>query len=507
MQQKNTLIRTKQLIKKTVFFVFIISGLFAQGSINGLLSRGVNSAYNLDFTNAEQLFHKAIETDPDSPLGFYHVAQLHIWIYLGSKDPGEYLIFLKYSDMALERIKKLLDKNPKDELMLYYLGNLRTLRALAFAMNDSALDAFWEAKNARNSFEEALDINPEFYDAYGGIGVFDYSLTYIPGMFRWAINLTGLSSDPNRGLKYLLTSYKKGKLNKIETTYHLSRIYTEYLADYDSAKVYLRELLSKYPKNTLFLYQNALTFMKDKELDKAESELNKILRIDNKKLIVVNSLARFRLGEIYFAKNQFQKSINEFNIFLEKSKDFDFVGMANFKIALAYAILDDKEMSIKHLNDAKSGNLDLFEDAYAKNRSEKYSENGFSNDALFVYKMNNYFDNGKYKIVYDSLATEFKNIKDIDLRGVALVLLSESCINLKKYPEAVSFAELVNSNEYSKEKWVKPYSKYLIGRANFIVGEEKSASKFLDDAEDLNNYDFKDKIQSQINNIKRKLNN
>jgi len=47
----------------------------------------------------------------------------------------------------------------------------------------------------------------------------------------------------------------------------------------------------------------------------------------------------------------------------------------------------------------------------------------------------------------------------------------------------------------------------LIGRANFIVGEEKSATKFLDDAEDLNNYDFKEKIQSQINNIKRKLNN
>ncbi|MFA7289866.1 MAG: tetratricopeptide repeat protein [Melioribacteraceae bacterium] len=495
------------MIRKTVFLLFIFSGLFAQSNINGLLNRGENSAYNLDFTNAEQLFHKAIELAPESPLGFYHVAQLHIWIYLGSKDPGEYLIFLKYSDMALERIKKALDKDPKDELMLYYLGNLRTLRALAFAMNDSALDAFWEAKNARNSFEEALDINPDFYDAYAGIGVFDYSLTYIPGMFRWAINLTGLSSDPSRGLKYLLTSYKKGKLNKTETTYHLARIYTEYLADYDSASVYLRELLSKYPKNTLFLYQNALTLMRDKELDKAETALNSILRIDNKKLSVVNSLARFRLGEIHFSKNQFQKSINEFKIFLEKSKDFDFVGMANFKIALAYAFIGNKEESNKYLSDAKSGNLDLFEDSYAKNRAEKYENNGFSDDALFVYKMNNYFENGKNSIVYDSLSSKVKDIKDADIRGVALVLLSESCINLKKLPDAVSYAELVSSLELVNEKWVKPYAKYLIGRANFIVGEVKWAPKYLDDAEDLNNYDFKEKIQSQINNIKRKLKN
>ncbi|MCK9280122.1 MAG: DUF3808 domain-containing protein [Melioribacteraceae bacterium] len=495
------------MIKKIVFFVFIFSGLFAQGNINGLLSKGINSAYNLDFTNAEQSFHKAIELAPESPLGFYHVAQLHIWIYLGSKDPGEYLIFLKYSDMALERIKKALDKDKNDELMLYYLGNLRTLRALAFAMNDSALDAFWEAKNARNSFEEAIDINPEFYDAYGGIGVFDYSLTYIPGMFRWAINLTGLSSDPNRGLKYLLASYKKGKLNKIETTYHLSRIYTEYLADYDSATVYLNELLSKYPKNTLFLYQKALTLIRDKELGKAESELNKILRIDNKKLSVINSLARFRLGEIHFSKNQFQKSINEFKIFLEKSKDFDFVGMANFKIALAYAILGNKEESKKYLSDAKSGNLDLFEDSYAKNRAEKYEENGFSEDALFIFKMNNYFESGKYSIVFDSLSTEIKNIKENDLRGVGLVLLSESSINLKNLPEAVSFAEMVSSHDYTYEKWVQPYSKYLIARANYIVKEDKLANKFLGEAEDLNNYDFKEKIQSQINYIKRKLKN
>ena len=43
---------------------------------------------------------------------------------------------------------------------------------MAQATNNSTVDAFWASKKAVNYFEETLELNPKFYDAYLGLGSF-----------------------------------------------------------------------------------------------------------------------------------------------------------------------------------------------------------------------------------------------------------------------------------------------------------------------------------------------
>ncbi|MCL6098924.1 MAG: hypothetical protein M1391_10155, partial [Bacteroidetes bacterium] len=87
-------------------FLLINSFLFGQSQIQSLVQQGMNQAYNMEFDSAEKTFNRIIEIKPNSPQGFYRIAEIHFWIYLGSKDPGEYQVFLKFADLAQTRIDK-----------------------------------------------------------------------------------------------------------------------------------------------------------------------------------------------------------------------------------------------------------------------------------------------------------------------------------------------------------------------------------------------------------------
>ncbi|MFA3782916.1 tetratricopeptide repeat protein [Melioribacteraceae bacterium 4301-Me] len=495
--------------KTYIFFtLFCLSITFLKAqnlTIQNLAKTGWDAAYSLRFADAEKFFNKIIEYNKDLPYGYYNIARLHFWLYLGSNDPGEYFIFLKYSELATQKIEKMLDKDDDNPKYNYILGNIELLRAMVHAINNNALDAFWEAKNAKNNFDKTLQSDSTFYDAYMGLGLLDYALSYVPSMFKWAVNLTGLSSNKERGLKYLLLSYKKGKLDKTENAFHLAKIYTDYLANYDSASIFLNILLTKYPNNVLFLYQSALTNIKARKLDKAESSLNQIIKINNPKIPIINSLALFRKGEIYFRRNNFKMAKEEYQKFIDVTKEMDYVGIANLRIAVCNAMIDSTINNEKYFEGAKSGNPDIFEDAYAKIKSDKFKNKGFSEEYLYLITMENNLFSAKYKLVYDSLKVHYPVLKEEEERAKALAYISEACINLGKFNEAISFIARIDSLNYHQDKWIKPYSLFLLAKANYSLNNKKKAVLYLNQAENSNEFEFKDSIQALINNLKRKM--
>ncbi|MEW6702143.1 MAG: tetratricopeptide repeat protein, partial [Bacteroidota bacterium] len=422
------------------FFLFIDAALFCQTQFTGspqrspsgntyaesLVQQGLNQAYNLELYAAERTFNKVIELKPNSPIGFYHIAKLHFWSYLGSRDPGEYQVFLKFADLAQQRIEKMLDENPKDYQTTYIAGNLASFRAMAQATNNSSVDAFWSSKKAVDYFEETLKLNPRFYDAYLGLGLFDYAMSFVPDFLRWAVNLTGLTSDRERGFLYIKKAFKKGTIDKTEASFHLSKIYTDYLAEYDSAFIHLRSLSSRYPNNTLFIYQYAVSLIKDRQLDRANDILNRVIKLNNKKLPQITALAYYRKGEFFFKKNQYKTAINQYEKFLDLSKELDFTGYAALNIALCYKFLGDDELFKENLKLAHEGNQDIFEDSYAKQKSDKYLYNGISPIELKLIRMKNNLDAGKYKIVYDSLKTEIEKIENNESKAAAYIYFSEA---------------------------------------------------------------------------------
>ena len=172
-------------MSRKIFFVlfFISCVLRAQSSTDAMLKTGLNYAYNFQLDEAEKIYKKVIELQPEQPFAYHYLAQDYLWAFLGSKDNDQYAAFQKYSDLAIQKAENILNDDPKNVRVLYMLANDYSFRAMANGANSSTIDAFWSSKKAVGYYEKTIDLNPEFYDAYKGLGVFNYALSFVPGMF------------------------------------------------------------------------------------------------------------------------------------------------------------------------------------------------------------------------------------------------------------------------------------------------------------------------------------
>ena len=496
-------------MKTTILFIILLtltSIHLGQSALPPLIREGREQAYNMKLDAADKLFNKYNSLKPDSPYGYYYKAQIHFWIFLGSRDNKEYQIFLKLSDEDKEKIEKVLTKEPKNFRIKCLAGNLASFRAMAQATNNSSVDAFWSSKKAVKYFEESLELNPKYYDAYLGLGLFDYAMSFVPDFLKWAVNLTGLSSDKERGFRYIQKAYEKGTDEKIEAAFHLSKIYTDYLADCDSAFFFLNLLTSQYPSNQLFSYQYAVTLIKNRQLGKAMEVLNRVIRQNNKKLPQIIALCYYRKGEIFFKKNKYKSAVEMYSRFLKDTRELDFAGFAALNAAYCYKLMGDEAGYKKYLSLTKNGNQDIFEDSYAKHCGEKYQNTGIQPVELKLVVAKNNLDAGLFRIVYDSLKLNIDNFDKSDIKSVALAYLAEASLSLRKYPESLNITDQILSMNPSNERWTRPIAYLLKAKAKFASGEKSDALELLKQAEQYNSYEFKDNIQARIEGMKRKLN-
>lgn len=495
---------------KKLFLLLVLTflcsvNLYSQSNLQSIVQVGVEKLYNMEFKTAEKYFNRTIDEYPEQPNGYYRIAQLHFWIFLGTRDPGEYFVFLKFADLALQKIDKILDDDEKNYRLIYMAGNLESYKAMAYATNNSTVDAIWASKKAVDYFNQTLELNPKYYNAYLGLGIFDYAMGFVPDFLKWAVNLSGLSSDKERGLHYIKTAFNRGT-EKTEAAFHLAKIYTDYLAEYDSAYIYLNYNLERNPSNTLFIYQYAVTLIKHRQLDRANDLLNKVIRINNTRIPQLISLAHYRKGEINFKKNKFKEAAVEYEKFLSTTKEIDFEGIASLNAALCYKFLGDTEQYEKYLASVGNGNQDIFEDAYAKTKADEFSERGITEDDEKLIRMHNYLESARYRVVFDSLKSAYKDMQTNEAKAAALIYFSDAALYLKKYAEANTACEEILAMQISKEKWIIPNAYLNMALANYYVGGKTAAIEFLGKANDNNSFEFKDWLQARIEHLKRRLN-
>lgn len=486
-------------------YVIFIFGNLSASQFTQKIESGLKSANNFEFNSATKIFKQVVQHYPKEPDGYHYLSMIYLWYYLGSKDEIEYSTFLRYSDIALDLAQKKLDENENSAETNFLLGQIYTYRAMANAKKQNSLEAFWATKKAVDYYKETLKINPKYYDAYYGLGLFKYTLSYVPSLFNWALKVTGLSGDKLEGLRLLKKSYKYGKSTRVESAYHLSRIYLDYIANYDSAETYLSEITDMYPKNIIFNYQFALLNINKRNLQKANYYLDKVLSLKGSKFVQTNSFAFFLKGEIEFKKNNFAKAMEYYDKFLTTTKDFDYSGIAYFNMAICSFALDNSEEGKKYLLLARNGNDDIPDDNYAKRRSAILFEQGVPKFQLKIFMANNYLNNAEYSKSIELLKPILDSLKNIDEKGEALLVLSDALLSSGKISEALKYSVAGGKLDFVNEKWIYPNILYISAKAHKAAGKWKDARQILLEAERNNDSDFKDKLLPKINYLKKQL--
>ncbi|HNW43831.1 MAG TPA: hypothetical protein PKI19_04950 [Elusimicrobiales bacterium] len=243
--------------------------------------RGIAYMYRLEFDKAEGEFKEITVLAPDSPAGYCALAALAWWRYSQNFDmePGLKGVekeFISNSDKVIELSKKMIKQGRDLDQAYFFMGTAYGLQGRWYSVQRSWFKAYSRGRKARKFLKKCVETNPAVYDAYLGLGIFDYYAAVLPGALGFAAKLFA-GGDRERGMEYVRTAREKGRFFKLEARIFLIEIYSRHEKDYQAAFAECADLRAQDPANMLFRLGEIMTHVQAQDwagvLEEAEAFL------------------------------------------------------------------------------------------------------------------------------------------------------------------------------------------------------------------------------------------
>jgi tetratricopeptide (TPR) repeat protein len=233
-----------------------------------LVMEGVDSIYRMDFDAADAAAKKAMALDPDYPHAYLGAAATDFIRYVyGPTQSDEKLVasFEKKVGVAIDVSERWLKTHPNDPDVLLVLGSGYGISARLALERHEYLNGFRYGSRSMKYIRASIAADPEMYDSYLGLGMFDYYVDTIPRFAGWLAKIM-LGGNRARGLKELRIAAEKGHFARTAAQLILVEIDTqdEFGArDPADAVRLMAGIVEKYPNSSMLqsayvvaLYEN-----------------------------------------------------------------------------------------------------------------------------------------------------------------------------------------------------------------------------------------------------------
>ncbi len=228
------------------------------------LDEGLKDLYSLDYARSRAAFRKLIEAEPDSPFGYLFEAGGIWW-----ESSQEYGLFTDtptlqglFEEDVDEAIHKADDwtrsRDPRQRADGYFvsgmaLGTLGQWRL----MKHRWIDAYFAGKKAVKQLRKCLKIDPAYYEADLGLGVFDYQSANLSGIAKLGI-LLGMRGDEVRGLHEIRMAADHSRYASRQAEEFLLSIYLLDKRDSRAALPWIERLQNDVPGSPYYVFLEAL---------------------------------------------------------------------------------------------------------------------------------------------------------------------------------------------------------------------------------------------------------
>ncbi|MFA6316945.1 MAG: hypothetical protein WC943_05955 [Elusimicrobiota bacterium] len=233
--------------------------------VQSALDQGIRKLYDLDYEASRGEFRSLIESEPDNPLGYLFESG-QIW-WQSSAEYGLFKgtptlqgLFEQDIDSALKKAKPLL--KAKDDAVEtdghFVAGMALGTKGMWEILRWRWLDACFTGKKALGHLKATVKADPEYYDAYLGLGIFDYQAAHLPAVVKPVALLCGAHGNEKRGLERMALAMEKGRYLRRQAAQFMASVFIIDQQDYARALTLIHGLRTDYPESPYFKYLEAV---------------------------------------------------------------------------------------------------------------------------------------------------------------------------------------------------------------------------------------------------------
>ena len=229
------------------------------------LDEGLKLLYSLDYARSRAAFRKLIELEPDNPFGYLFESGGLWWQSaqeFGLLQDAPDLRTLFESDVAAAQRKAgayIDSKDPQLRADGYFVSGMALGTLGQWRLTQGHwMDAYFAGKKAIKHLRKCVKLDPTYYDADLGLGVFDYQAARFSGIAKLGF-LFGVHGNEKRGLAEIELAADKARYANRQASAFLLCIDLIDRRDFARALPIVQKLRADFPLSPYYLFLETVT--------------------------------------------------------------------------------------------------------------------------------------------------------------------------------------------------------------------------------------------------------
>lgn len=284
----------------------------------------IDSLYNRNTVASDEIMKNWQERYPDHPIWPMWDA-MEIWwqvledLYDDSLD-NKLMEAMQRSDYEAGRLLNRHSNHP-DALIIRALANGYIARH--YSNRDNWMTSVRTARRAYVSYQQLIEVEPDFIDNEFVRGMVAYYSEYIPEEYPVvrAVSWFLPDGDKKEGLRKIDIAARNGIFSRPEATYFMGNILLNYEKNYNSAMIYFRKLKQDYPDNGYYRRLVVRTLanqnLHDEVLQEVEDIINHWHKEGHTPGAVMMEEIRFWEGRALYRLKRYEEALDAFRAAIE----------------------------------------------------------------------------------------------------------------------------------------------------------------------------------------------
>ena len=333
--------------------------------LHQLYVRGVRLALNWQNEESRAALDEILRRDPDQPAGYYFLGALMLNTiqYHDQTQSGKLESEMRgFFETAIQKADKLLKKNPDDFQANFFKGASLGFRAIFRLRNLRILAAASDARVAKACMEKSVALEPTFYDAYLGLGMYNYFVDALPSVVKFLKALLFIPpGDREKGVAQIVLATEKGTYCGTYAKVILSGIYHNFESEFEKGCEVEKQLARECPDHPWYaLERGSFIVYMYRDLNWAEAHYRGVLarakaghpHFQGE----IAAVARYRLANVKFLNFKPEEAISDLETLItdDPKEPIEIVSGAHLLLGEIYFALGQRELGREHLKIVRS---------------------------------------------------------------------------------------------------------------------------------------------------------